>query len=278
MGGAVRCGDGAGAARRCRLPSAWPGRWRRAAHAVAVAAMAAAADGAAAQELITAQAFFDQVAEVYAGIRDYQADVVIASRRFRRVTDDAGASALREVELSRMAGSLSFKRPDLLRVDFSDPAGQVLVSDGDLLTIYVPRLDLIIEQSLGGAASPAAAGLASRLGRASGLRSLRSNYAIAYEVGPDPVLLEDGSGQEVVRLLLRRRAAEEGFETIEVAVGSDKLIRSIVGEDRTGARLAIEFSAVRINRSIPDARFSYDSPPDANVYRDVLFGDVLSGG
>ena len=278
MGGAVRCGADEGAARWRRLLSAWPGRWRRAAHAAAVAAMAAAADGAAAQELITAQAFFDQVAEVYAGIRDYQADVVIASRRFRRVTDDGGASALREVELSRMAGSLSFKRPDLLRVDFSDPAGQVLVSDGDLLTIYVPRLDLIIEQSLGGAAAPAAAGLASRLGRASGLRSLRSNYAIAYEVGPDPVPLADGSGQEVVRLLLRRRAAEEGFETIEVAVGSDKLIRSIVGEDRTGARLAIEFSAVRINRSIPDARFSYDSPPDANVYRDVLFGDVLSGG
>lgn len=241
--------------------------------------MAAAADVAAARELVTAQAFFAEVAQVYAGMEDYQADVVIAARRFQRVADDGGgADAVREVELSRMEGTLSYKRPDLIRIDFSDPSGQVLVSDGDLLTIYVPGLDLIIEQRLGGAAAPAAAALASRLSRASGLRSLRSNYAIAYQVGPDPVPLADGSGQEVVRLLLRRQAAEEGFDRIEVAVDGDKLIRSIVGQDRSGARLAIEFRAVRINRSIPDARFRYESPPDANVYRDVLFGDLRSGG
>lgn len=267
MGDAVRRRADAVAARRSRLLP------------VMSAIMAVvAADGVAAQELVTAQAFFDQVAQVYAGIRDYQADVVIASRRFQRVDDGGGAGALREVELSRMTGTLSFKRPDLLRIDFSDPAGQVLVSDGDLLTIYVPRLDLIIEQRLGGAAAPAAASLASRLARTSGLRSLRSNYAIAYQVGPEPVPLADGSGQQVVRLLLRRRAAEEGFETIEVAVDGDRLIHSIVGQDRTGARLAIEFRAVRIDRSIPDARFRYESPPDANVYRDVLFGGILSGG
>ncbi len=247
--------------------------------------MVAAADGATARELVTAQAFFDEVAAAYADIEDYQADVVIAARRFQRVADASGGagapdsgSALREVELSRMEGTLSFKRPDLLRIDFSDPSGQVLVSDGELLTIYVPGLDLIIEQRLGGAAAPAAASLASRLAPAPGLRSLRSNYAIAYQIGPEPVPLNDGSGQEVVRLLLGRQAAEEGFETIEVAVGGDKLIRSIVGEDRSGTRLAIEFRAVRINRSIPDARFRYESPPDANVYRDVLFGDVLLGG
>lgn len=247
--------------------------------------MVAAADGASARELVTAQAFFEEVARVYAGIEDYQAEVVIATRRFQRVAGDGGGagasdsgSVLREVELSRMEGTLSFKRPDLLRIDFSDPSGQVLVSDGAMLTIYVPGLDLIIEQRLGGAASPAAASLAYRLAPTPGLRSLRANYAIAYQVGPDPVPLNDGSGQEVVRLLLRRQVAEEGFEKIEIAVGGDQLIRSIVGEDRSGSRLALEFHAVRINRSIPDARFRYESPPDANVYRDVLFGDVLVGG
>lgn len=251
---------------------------------VAAIGTVAAAEVSSAPELVTAQAFFAEVARVYADIEDYQADVVIATRRFQRVAEDGGAGAsdsgsvLREVELSRMEGTLSFKRPDLLRIDFSDPSGQVLVSDGSLLTIYVPGLDLIIEQRLGGAASPAAASLASRLASASGLRSLRANYAIAYQVGPDPVPLNDGSGQEVVRLVLRRQVAEEGFEKIEIAVGGDRLIRSIVGEDRSGSRLALEFRVVRIDRSIPDARFRYESPPDANVYRDVLFGDVLAGG
>ncbi len=239
-----------------------------------------AADVAAAQELVTAKVFFEDVARRYAAIQDYQANVVLARRRVGRVADDgtqAGAtwcgSEQREVELSRMEGALSFKDPDLLRIDFTVPAGQVLVSDGAMLTIYMPALDYIIEQRLT-PATPAAASLPPTLTSALGLRFLRANYGIAYEKGPDPVPLGDGSGQQVVRLLLERRVPEEAFETIEVAVGDDRLIRCIVGEYRSGSRVAIEFRAVRTDQSIPDARFQYEPPPDANVYRDLLLGEA----
>ena len=241
-----------------------------------------AADVTVARELVTATVLFDEVARRYADIRDYQADVVMARRRIGRVADDgvqAGAtwcgSRQREVELSRWEGALSFKDPDLLRIDFTVPAGQVLVSDGAMLTIYMPALDYIIEQRLTPAATPAAASLPPSLAAsAPGLRFLRANYGIAYERGPDPVPLGDGSPQQVIRLLLERRVPEEAFETIEVAVGDDMLIRCIVGEYRSGDRVAIEFRAVRINRSIPDARFRYEPPPDANVYRDLLLGEA----
>ena len=244
--------------------------------------MLMAADVTAAQELVTATAFFDDVARRYKTIEDYQANVVIATRRIGRVADDgtqAGAtgcgSERREVELSRMEGALSFKSPDLLRIDFTKPAGQVLVSDGEMLTIYMPALDYVIEQRLTRAATPAAASLSSDLTAAVlGLRFLRANYGIAYEEGPDPVPLGDGSGQQVVRLLLERRVPEEAFETIEVAVGDDRLMRCIVGEYRSGDRVAVEFRAVRTDQSIPDARFRYEPPPDANVYRDLLLGEA----
>lgn len=243
--------------------------------------MAVAADVAAAQELVTATVFFEDVARRYAAIQDYQANVVLARRRVGRVGDDgaqAGAarcgSEQREVELSRMEGALSFKDPDLLRIDFTLPAGQVLVSDGAMLTIYMPALDYVIEQRLT-PGTPAAASLSPSLtASVLGLRFLRANYGIAYEKGPDPVRLGDGSGQQVVRLLLERRVPEEAFETIEVAVGDDRLIRCIVGEYRSGDRVAIEFRAVRTDQSIPDARFQYEPPPDANVYRDLLLGEA----
>jgi outer membrane lipoprotein-sorting protein len=238
----------------------------------------AGADITAAPELVTAQAFFEEVARKYAEIEDYQANVVLAHRRLQPVEDDNDAdtsgSAFREIELSRMEGALSFKRPDLLRIDFTVPAGQVLVSNGELLTIYIPALDYIIEQRLAAAATPAAESLSAGLTAAMGLRFLRYNYAIRYDEGPDPVALGDGSGQHVVRLVLERRVPEEAFETIEVAVDADKLIRCIVGEYRSGDRIAIEFRAARTDRSIPDARFQYESPPDANVYRDILFGEA----
>ena len=242
---------------------------------------ALAVPGAAtAQKLVTAEVFFEGVARTYAAIEDYQAEVVIATRRFEPVADDAGESegaepapALQEVELSRMEGALSFKRPDLLRIDFTKPDGGVLVSDGKLLTIYLPELDLIIEQQLDDPASTTdTLAIPTDLIPTPGLSFLRANYAIAYEVGPDPVLLGDGSGEQVVRLVLEPQVPEEGFERIEVAVGDDKLIHSIVGEYSSGDRMAVEFRAARIDRSIPDARFHYESPPDANVYHDVLFG------
>jgi outer membrane lipoprotein-sorting protein len=250
--------------------------------AVLVVGMVAVADVTVARELVTAEVFFEDVARTYAAIEDYQANVVVATRRFGPVTDDgvqAGAAACgsieREVELSRMEGALSFKRPDLLRIDFTMPDGQVLVSNGELLTIYIPALDYIIEQRLDAAATPAQRSLPAGLTTMAGLRFFRFNYGIAYKAGPDPEPLnDDGSGPQVVKLVLERQVAEEAFEKIEVAVGDDKLIRSIVGVYRSGDRFAIEFGAVRIDRSIPDARFQYESPPDANVYHDVLFGEA----
>lgn len=239
----------------------------------------AGADITAAPELVTAQAFFEEVARKYADIEDYQANVVLAHRRLQPVEDDNDAdtsgSAFREIELSRMEGALSFKRPDLLRIDFTVPAGQVLVSNGERLTIYIPSWDYIIDQRLDAAATPAQRSLPAGLTTIAGLRFFRSNYGIAYKAGPDPEPLnDDGSGPQVVKLVLERQVAEEAFEKIEVAVGDDKLIRSIVGVYRSGDRFAIEFGAVRIDRSIPGARFQYESPPDANVYYDVLFGEA----
>lgn len=241
--------------------------------------------GATAQELVTAKVFFEGVSRTYAAIEDYQAKLVVAYRRFELVMEEESVTTeiggddgsepldvLEEVELSRMEGALSFKRPDLLRIDFTEPVGGVLVSNGEMLTIYLPALNVIYEQPLGASELSNGAPLHTDLSPLLALSFLRTNFAIAYEEGPDPVFLGDGSGQQVVRLILERQAPEEGFETLEIAIGDDNLMRSIVGEYSSGDRVALEFRSVRTNRSIPDARFQYESPPDANVYHAVLFG------
>lgn len=243
-----------------------------------IVVMMATVDFSIARELVTARMFFEDIAQRYAVIEDYEASVVIAHRRWDLTEEDDEFETTRmdpqEIELSRMEGAMSFKRPDLLRIDFSMPAGQVLVSNGELLTIYVPSLDYIMEQRLGPAATPAQASLSPAL-VIQGLRFLRDNYSIAYtDEGPDPIPLKDGSGRQGIHLLLERQVPEERFRTIEIVVGEDRLIHSIVGEYRSGDRFAIEFHSVRIDQSIPGTRFEYEAPPDANVYRDVLFGEI----
>ncbi len=209
----------------------------------------AVAPALSAQAVVTAERFFDRVSETYGGIVDYEADI--------RITQGDTV----------MEGALSYKRPNLLRIDFSRPAGQVLVSDGRLLTIYYPDLEVIFEQTLRRPGDDGAAGLASR----QGLHFLKSNYAIAYVVGPDPVPLDGPAGEPVVKLMLTSRSATEGFRQLELAVAAGNLIRRISGITVGFEEHRFDFFNVRTNQNIPDTRFAYDSPPFANVYRDFLF-------
>ena len=207
---------------------------------------------AAAQPVITAESFFTQVAATYRGIDDYEADIRIAQRS------------------GSMTGRLSYKRPNLLRIDFTDPAGQVIVSDGSVLTIYYPALDVIFEQKLsarGERGDDGGVSLASR----QGLDYLRNNYSIAYVEGPDPVPLDEGSSEMVVKLNLNSRSATEGFRQLEIAVSAGNLIRRITGITVGLEEHRFDFLGVRTNQEIPEQRFGYISPASANVYRDFLF-------
>ena len=215
---------------------------------VALLWLAAALPGVA-QEVITAESFFEAVSATYSGIFDYQADIVI--------TQGNGV----------MEGTLSYKSPNLLRIDFSKPAGQVIVSDGSLLTVYYPKLEVIFEQHLRNRDDDNVAGLASR----QGLHFLQSNYAIAYLEEPDPVPLDAGSGELVVKLKLTSRSTSEGFRQLEIAVSPGNLIRRITGITVGFEEHRLDFLNVRTNQNIPDGRFDYDSPPSANVYRGFLF-------
>ena len=210
--------------------------------------LASALPGAA-QQVVTAESFFEAVSATYGAIVDYQADV--------RITQG-------EVV---MEGALSYKRPNLLRIDFTNPEGQVIVSDGSLLTVYYPRLEVIFEQRLRNRGNDNVANLASR----QGLHFLQSNYAIAYQEEPDAVPLDPGSNEQVVKLKLTSRAATEGFRQLEIAVSAGNLIRRITGISVGFEEHRLDFFNVRTNQNIPDGRFVYDSPPFANVYRDFLF-------
>jgi len=205
-----------------------------------------------AQEIITADRFLDFVSERYATIRDYEARVVIHS---------AGAD---------MTGNLSFLEPNFLRIDFTNPADQALIFNGELLTVYVPRLRAILTQAVtprrGG--SPAAGvGMAS----AQGLQLLRRGYVAAFVTGPDPVLLE-GTQERVVQLRLTRRLTSENFREIILSVNPDThLIRRIEARTLTNALVRFDFTDIRLNVGIPEQRFVYVPPPHANMYNNFLF-------
>jgi outer membrane lipoprotein-sorting protein len=119
------------------------------------------------QEIVTGADFFNRVAQNYANIQDYIAE-------FEMIIDD-----------TLMSGTIFFKDPNKMRIDFTDPEDQVLVSDGEILQVYVDEYDVTLTQSLNPASNP---GVAS----SDGLVLLRQNYQIAFKNSPDPEPLVEG--------------------------------------------------------------------------------------
>ena len=66
-----------------------------------------------AQGILTASSFFKSVSENYATIKDYEADIDIKAAK------------------NSMSGHLSYKTPNLLRIDFTNPEEQVICFNGD---------------------------------------------------------------------------------------------------------------------------------------------------
>ena len=203
----------------------------------------------ASQDMQTAEQFFKQVSDRYAQVNDYEGQISINSGK------------------QVMYGTVAFKSPALLRIDFSQPAEQVIVYDGSRLVVYIPQYRAVLSQE-GGDARSAGAGLASR----DGLSMMRRSYTIAWETNPEPVPLDPGSGELVERLSLVRKNVSDGLKTIKLSIDPEtKLIRRIEGWTIANEKIVFNFTGIKTNVGLSANRFMYDTPATANVYNNFLF-------
>jgi outer membrane lipoprotein-sorting protein len=207
----------------------------------------------AAQEIVTAERYLQTVAERYSAVRDYEAKILIRSGG----TD--------------MVGTISHLVPSFLRIDFTRPAEQVILFNGDTLTIYLPQYNAVLNQSITANSRSSGASLAT----AQGLLLLRRNYIPVFVTGPAPQPLEKGSEEQVVQLRLTRRSISEGFREILLSINPNtRLIRRIVGTSIADGQVRFDFSDIKVNQGIPEQRFIYDSPASANMFNNFLFQDT----
>ncbi|MDR2467428.1 MAG: outer membrane lipoprotein carrier protein LolA [Spirochaetaceae bacterium] len=206
-----------------------------------------------AQEIVTAEKYMERVSGVYSGFRDYEARIAIRSGD------------------SDMYGTVSHRSPYFLRIDFTNPAEQVIVFNGEMLTVYLPGYRAVLTQTVPGGGKVSGAGLAT----GNGLVLLRRNFAASFLTGPTPVRLDDASAEMVVKIRLTRRYGAEGFREIILSVDPQSLlIRRMQGITITGGSVQFDFSNIKTNIGIPELRFAYDTPPSANIYNNFLLRDT----
>jgi outer membrane lipoprotein-sorting protein len=206
------------------------------------------------QEIVTAKRYLEIVSETYSTIRDYEANLTIRSGS------------------SEMTGTVSHLSPSFLRIDFTRPADQVIVFNGELLTIYLPEFRAVLNQTVNQTRRPGATGAS--LASAQGLTLLNRNYAPSFVTGPNPEPLDSNSREQVVKLRLTRQSVSEGFREIILSINNEtKLIRRIEGRTLADGEVRFDFTNVKTNQGIPEQRFIYDSPASANMYNNFLFRD-----
>ncbi len=209
-----------------------------------------------AQTITTADAFFSSVSDVYANMKDYSANLSISSPSLSK--SDA------------MTGRVIFKKPNLLRIDFSNPDSQTIVFNGEILTIYLPSYNVVLSQSVEKNSGAAGASIATP----QGLTLLKRYYSIAYETGSDPVQLDETSSERVIVLSLARKSTTEMFRTIRLMISPDtKLVRRIDARSISGDQIRFDFTGYALDQGILENRFEYDSPASANMFNDFLFNE-----
>lgn len=203
--------------------------------------------------ILTASAFFREISDNYQTISDYEAVIKIT-------TDD-----------ENMEGSVSFKRPNLLRIDFTNPETQVICFNGDLLTIYLPGAHAILNQTI---QSDDSTSNGASLATPNGLTLMSRYYSVAYETGQAAVPLEDESDEKVIKLVLSRKTSSEGFRVLRLSINPDtKLIRRVEATTTKNEIFIFDFTDYVLNQDIPDARFVYDAPSSANNYNNFLYSE-----
>ena len=210
---------------------------------------------AVSQEIVTADRYLEMVSERYGLIKDYEAGIVILSGS------------------TEMSGNVSHLAPSFLRIDFSSPQDQVIVFNGELLTIYLPEYRAVLNQNVTQSRRSASTGAS--LASAQGLNIMRRNYIPSFVTGPEPIPLDNSTVEQVVKIRLSRRSISEGFREIIMSVNPEtRLIRRLEGRTIADGFVQFDFTNIRINQGIPEQRFIYDSPASANMYNNFLFSEA----
>ncbi|MFO7848589.1 MAG: outer-membrane lipoprotein carrier protein LolA [Spirochaetia bacterium] len=204
---------------------------------------------APAQDIMTSSEYFEAVSDNYSTIEDYEAEITITKGD------------------EELTGTLYYKSPNLLRIDFEDPEDQVMVVNNDELLLHLPQHHVVMQQKLESHSEEALATMAN----SEGLQLLKNSYSIAFLDSPQFVPLDEDSDESVRKLKMEWRTPGEGFRQIIMSVNEDMLIRRMEGLTADYEEFHFDFEDITINQGIPSARFEYESPPSAYNIENFLF-------
>ncbi len=169
------------------------------------------------------------------------------SAQFEQITMDASGSRVQE-----STGQLVVKRPDRFRWQVAAPFPQLVVSDGEKVSIYDPDLEQLTIQPL----DP-------RAGATPALILSGDMAAIARDFDVTQIQHEG----DFTRFRLIPRSVESLFESLELSFIRSE-INNMMLVDSLGSNTRIDFSSVKLNQVIDDELFVVSVPEGTDIIED----------
>ncbi|MFH0974729.1 MAG: outer-membrane lipoprotein carrier protein LolA [Spirochaetota bacterium] len=203
-------------------------------------------------EFTTVSDVVKKVRKKFLSIESYQAD-------FKIVSEKLGNKAYKN-------GRITYKATDKMLIEFINPGGQRIVSDGKRMWIHISSMNVVAEQDLKSSTSSI---FSSATG--GGLKRLFSKYHYKFASKTQPEKQTDGTMQYT--LFLKQKESRSGFRTIKLWISEDFLIRKAVAESSTGKNVEISFNNIKTNIALSNGIFQFDIPSQAKIIKNPMISE-----
>lgn len=210
------------------------------------------------------------------GAKDLLASI---SETYKTTIKDYEAKITWTQDKDVQAGNLWFKNPQKLRIDFTEPKGQVLCTNGYEFWVYIDNMNVTLHQDI----------LAKEkekdengklvvkeqnvLLQAIGFDKFLKDYAIEYQDAKTLQEYTDKNGNTVSVYkfkLIRWRSSQNGFNVIYLTVEPNGLIRRVEGITAAYKKIVFELDDYNVNPGIADLKFEYEPPAHANTVNNFI--------
>ncbi len=198
-----------------------------------------------------------EVKRVFSGLKTFQAN-------FKITTEDGGRN-------KNLTGRCYYQNPGLIRYDFTNPAGDFIVSNGQILWLYIDRLKAVGKQDLRIKKTDENGRQIFLAAPQPGLERLFSKYHYIFDGTDQP---REAEGGTYFILDLEQREKIGGYEKIKLFVDAKTyLIHRAVATDGYGKKSTIIFSEAEINAPLEGKLFRYKPDDNVRVVNNPLVND-----
>lgn len=164
------------------------------------------------------------------------------------------------------SGIIKSKNPNYLLVEFHSPRGQKIISNGKMMWIYIPSMNVVAEQDL-----KEDRGTVFSSGTKSGLQRLFSKYHYKFASKDQPIT--DKNGKKYYTLNLIQKESRSGYRTMDLWINEDFIIEKAVGTTSSNKKVIIEFSKIDLTKNYQKGMFKFDIPSNARVVKNPMLAE-----